>query len=59
MVTYTCSNDVTLSEKIKGYLQILKFRLSFLVAFSGAMAFIVASHAVNYVNLLLFVFVRN
>jgi protoheme IX farnesyltransferase len=55
MLSYTSTNDVTLIEKIKGYVQILKFRLSFLVAFSGAMAFIVASNSVNYVNLVLFV----
>lgn len=55
MLTYTSSDNITLAEKIKGYAQILKFRLSFLVAFSGAMAFIVASNSVNYLNLTLFV----
>jgi len=55
MLTYTSSSDVPFAEKVKGYVQILKFRLSFLVAFSGAMAFIVASHSVNYFQLVLFV----
>ena len=56
MLTYTSSNDVSFSAKLQGYVQILKFRLSFLVAFSGAMAFIVASQSVNYLSLFLFVF---
>ena len=55
MLTYTSNKTIPLTEKLKGYVQILKFRLSFLVAFSGAMAFIVASHTVNYVHLFLFV----
>ena len=55
MLTYSPSNQSSSIEKIKGYFQILKFRLSLLVAFSGAMAFIVASHKVNYLELFLFV----
>lgn len=55
MLTYSQSENISILEKVKGYLQILKFRLSFLVAFSGAMAFILASHAVDYFNLIVFV----
>ena len=56
MLTYTSIVDVSLLERVKGYMQILKFRLSALVAFSGAMAFIVASQTVNYLNFGLFIF---
>ena len=48
-------NKISVSQKVRAYFQILKFRLSFLVAFSGAIAFILASYSVDYFKLLILV----
>ena len=54
MLTYS-TNNISFGQKAKAYYQILKFRLSFLVAFSGAMAFILASYSVDYVKLIVLI----
>jgi protoheme IX farnesyltransferase len=51
MLTFSTSNNLSVVQKLKVYVQILKLRLSLLVAFSGAMAFILASYNVNMLKL--------
>jgi len=41
--------------KSKALFQLLKFRLTFLVTFSGSMAFLLGSNVVNYQSLILFI----
>lgn len=43
-----------ISQKLRAYYDITKFRLSSTVVFSGAFGFIIASDKVNWINLLLF-----
>src|SRR5688572_2512108 len=40
-------------EKVKAYFELLKFRLSFLVAFSCAFGFVLASPVVNWTSLIM------
>ncbi len=47
--------NISIIEKVKSFGQLLKFRLSFLVAFSGSMIYILASpREISIVNLMLF-----
>ena len=48
-------STVSLKDKVIGYLQLLKFRLSFIVTFSGVMSYILAIQSeVNYPSIILF-----
>jgi heme o synthase len=49
------NNSLTFSEKAKAYFELLKFRLSATVAFSGAFGYSLATTNVNWIQLLLFV----
>jgi len=49
------STGFTVMEKAKAYFQLLKFRLSFIVTFSGSMAYILASKSeIDYGRLIAF-----
>jgi len=49
------STGFTLMEKVKAFFQLLKFRLSFIVTFSGSMAYILASNTeIDYGRLMAF-----
>lgn len=48
-------SDISILDKAKAYFQLLKFRLSFLVAFSAVLVYVLASkQSIQYSNLFLF-----
>lgn len=47
--------SIGLMAKVQAYFQLLKFRLSFLVAFSGGMAYLLAASVVDWNNFALFI----
>ena len=49
------NQDISFGTKLKAYFQILKFRLSAVVAFSAGIGFLLASDTVSYLNLALIV----
>ena len=46
--------QISLMDKARAFFQLLKFRLSFLVTFSGAMAYILGANRIDYMHLILF-----
>ena len=47
--------QISTKDKIKGYIELLKFRLTFLVTFSGVMAYVLASEgSIDYLHLISF-----